>query len=63
MTDSNAAILANETLTPAELQGLLRASRSSIYRAIENGSIPHFTINRRVLIPTNWIRNLLMVAA
>ena len=62
MTNTNAAILANETLTPAEVQGLLRASRSSIYRGLSSGRIPHFKIDRTVKIPSSWLRALLLTA-
>jgi hypothetical protein len=59
MTNINAAILANETLTPAELVQILRVSPSSIGRGLRNGTIPHFSINRRVMIPSAWLRALL----
>jgi predicted DNA-binding transcriptional regulator AlpA len=60
MNDVTAAILANETLTPAEVQRILRASRSSIYRGISKGSIPSFRIDSNVRIPSAWLRALLL---
>jgi hypothetical protein len=59
MNDTNAAILAHETLTPLEVQQILRASRSSVYRGIRKGSIPHFHIDGNVKIPAAWLRALL----
>lgn len=63
MMTTHAALLENETLTPAELMQVLRTSRSSVYRGLRNKSVPHFKFQRRVMIPTSWLRALLTVAA
>lgn len=59
MNNINAALLANETLTPAELVQILRVSPSSVARGIRNGTVPHFKFNRRILISAEWLRGLL----
>jgi hypothetical protein len=56
---TNGALLDYDTLTPAEVQKILRASRSSIYRGISKGSIPSFRIDDNIKIPAAWIRGLL----
>ena len=41
----------------ARHQGLI--GRSSIYNAIQNGSLPHVRIGRRVLVPSDALERLL----
>ena len=60
MNATTTALLDNATLTPAEVQVILRASRSSIYRGLNSGTIPSFRINKTVLIPAAWLRALLL---
>jgi hypothetical protein len=43
------AMLDNATLTPREVQFILRASRSSVYRGLNSGTILSFRINKTVL--------------
>jgi excisionase family DNA binding protein len=62
MNSLTAELLANETLTPAEVQRILRASRSTIDRGLRDKTIPHFHLGRSVKIPTQWLRALLLAA-
>lgn len=63
MNATTAAMLDNATLTPREVQVILRASRSTVYRGLNSGTIPSFRINKTVMIPAAWLRALLTVAA
>jgi hypothetical protein len=60
MNAATTALLDNATLTPLEVQQILRASRSSVYRGIRKGSIPHFSIDGNLKIPAAWVRALLL---
>jgi hypothetical protein len=42
MTTDNAAILANDLLTPAEIQRVLRCGKNALYNSIKSGDIPSF---------------------
>jgi hypothetical protein len=55
MNDDIAAILSYPTLTPREVQRVLRSSRSSTGNAIRNGTIPSFRIDNNIKVPTSWI--------
>jgi hypothetical protein len=64
MDDVTAAILLHKTCcTPQEVQRLLRSSRSSTYKAIRNGTIPSFRLNKAIRVPTSWLRAVLTATA
>lgn len=41
-----------EYLTPAEVQQILRISRSAVYAAIRDGSLPHIRVGKLIRIPS-----------
>ena len=47
------------TYTPGELAGVLGISRSGVYTALRNGTIPHVRIGRRFVIPKTAVESWL----
>jgi hypothetical protein len=56
MTNAIADLLLNPTVTPAELQRILRSGKSSTGKALAAGEIPSFRVGRNRKIPTAWVR-------
>lgn len=48
------------TLNISEVAELLGVDRRSATRAIDAGGIPHISIGHRRLIPTEWLRSVLI---
>jgi hypothetical protein len=56
MTNAIADLLSHPTVTPAELQRILRSGKSSTGKALAAGEIPSFRVGRNRKIPTAWVR-------
>jgi hypothetical protein len=57
MIDPIATILTDQfTVTPTELQLILRSGRKATYRAIAAGTIPHLRVGNNIRISTAWLR-------
>jgi excisionase family DNA binding protein len=50
------ALLGKVALTPEEVGRVLPLSRTSIYEALQKGSIPSIRVGRKFMVPGSWLR-------
>lgn len=51
------------TLTPSEAAAELGVSKTKMYELLHNGQIPALRVGRRILIPTEELKNWLLEQA